>query len=159
MDLDSLPPGLYETLVTSSVERAVAELGELATVAALADAEAPLRLSDHIRRIAERVLSGTGYAGHPQAQAELVNRLVDVLRTELGPVDEDVVYPPRLLQAVLNRSAAGLGTLAARDRRWRGRILPLLHHGHRLSLLAQAAGDRWGQRLQGRGLFHRPLAS
>ena len=38
-------------------------------------------------------------------------------------------------------------------------ILPLLHHGHRLSLLAQAAGDRGRQGLQGRDLFHRPLAA
>ena len=51
------------------------------------------------------------------------------------------------------------GTLAAHDGQWRGRFLPLLHHGHRLSLRAQAAGDRWGQGLQGRGLFHRPLAA
>ena len=51
------------------------------------------------------------------------------------------------------------GTLAAHDRQRRDRILPLLHHGHRLSLRAQAAGDRWRQGLQGRGLFHRPLAA
>ena len=38
-------------------------------------------------------------------------------------------------------------------------ILPLLHHGHRLPLRAKAAGDRWRQGLQGRGLFHRPLAA
>ena len=53
----------------------------------------------------------------------------------------------------------GHGTLAAHDRQRRDRILPLLHHGHRLPLRAQAAGDRWRQGLQGRGLFHRPLAA
>ena len=38
-------------------------------------------------------------------------------------------------------------------------ILPLLHHGDRLPLCAKAAGDRRRQGLQGRGLFHRPLAA
>ena len=54
---------------------------------------------------------------------------------------------------------SGRGALAARDRQRRDRFLPPLHHGHRLSLLAQATGDRRRRRLQGRGLFHRPLAA
>ena len=37
--------------------------------------------------------------------------------------------------------------------------LPLLHHGHRLSLRAEAAGDRRRQGFQGGGLFHRALAA
>ncbi len=45
------------------------------------------------------------------------------------------------------------------DRQRRQRLLPLLHHGHRLPLRAQAAGDRRRQGLQGRDLFHRPLAA
>src|SRR5436190_12017995 len=57
MDLDSLPPGLYETLVTRGIESAVATLGDLAIVAPDVEAESPLSLSDHLRRIAERVLS------------------------------------------------------------------------------------------------------
>ena len=51
------------------------------------------------------------------------------------------------------------GALAARHRQRRERILPLLHHGHRLPLRAKAAGDRRRQGFQGRGLFHRPLAA
>ena len=54
---------------------------------------------------------------------------------------------------------SGRGTLAARHRQWRGDILPPLHHGDRLPLRAQAPGDRGRQGLQGRDLFHRPLAA
>ena len=34
------------------------------------------------------------------------------------------------------------GSLASRNRQRRARLLPLLHHGHRLPLRAEAAGDR-----------------
>src|SRR5438034_5297608 len=95
MDPDSLPPGLYETLVTSGIESALAQLGDLAIVAAIVEAESPLRLSDHLRRIAERVLSESDYAGNLPAQAQLVNRVIELLRTELGVADDDVVDPPR----------------------------------------------------------------
>ena len=66
------------------------------------------------------------------------------------------------LSAPRSRRRTGIeasGALAACDRQRRDRILPLLHHGHRLPLRAKAAGDRWRQGLQGRGLFHRPLAA
>ena len=96
--------------------RALAQLGDLAIVAAIVEAESPLRLSDHLRRIAERVLSESDYAGNLPAQAQLVNRVIELLRTELGVADDDVVDPPRLLQAVLSRDAAGLGTIAAPPR-------------------------------------------
>ena len=51
------------------------------------------------------------------------------------------------------------GALAARPPTTARRVLPLLHHGHRLPLHAKAAGDRRRQGFQGRGLFHRTLAA
>ena len=50
-------------------------------------------------------------------------------------------------------------TLAARDQRRPLGILPLLHHGERLPVRAQAAGDRRRRGLRGRGLRHRALAA
>ena len=68
----------------------------------------------------------------------------------------DIRFDTKVTAATLGRSDR---TLAAHDRQRRRRILPLLHHGDRLPLRAQAAGDRRRQGLQGRGLFHRPLAA
>src|SRR2546421_11719864 len=51
MDPDSLPPGLYETLVTNGIQSALAKLADLAIVAPVVEAESPLRLSNPLRRI------------------------------------------------------------------------------------------------------------
>lgn len=111
-DADLLPPGLYEQLITTSLEVELANLGDLAIASPVPDPEAPIRLADHLARIAERVLAGHGYSRNPQAQAELVNRLIDILGKEHGADGEDVAEPPRLLEAVLQSASTGLATKA-----------------------------------------------
>lgn len=110
-DAEFLPPGLYEQLITTSLEMQIAELGDLAMASPVAGAETPIRLADHLARIAERVLAGHGYSGNPQAQADLVNRLIKILGR--GADGEDVAEPPRLLEAVLKKAPIGLTTKAA----------------------------------------------
>ena len=116
IDPDALPPGLYERLVTTAVESAIAKLGDLAFVSPVVQAESPLRLSDYLRQIVERVLSGYGYANDVQAQAKLVNRLLELLAAQPGVAGDEIVDPPRLLKAVLSKSGSGLETLNAPTR-------------------------------------------
>ncbi len=111
-DAEFLPPGLYEQLITTSLEMEIGKLGDLAMASPVADSETPLRLADHLARVAERVLAGHGYAGNPQAQAELVNRLIEILGKNRGADGEDVAGLPRLLEAVLNSASKGLATKA-----------------------------------------------
>src|SRR5689334_12612213 len=111
-DPESLPPGLYEQLITSSLETELGTLGDLAMASPLAEVDMPVRLADHLARVVERVLAGHGYSGNPQAQAELVNRLIEMLGKDRGADGEDVAEPPRLLFAVLNNALGGLATKA-----------------------------------------------
>lgn len=113
MDPDSLPPGLYEALVTNGLAKAIQTFGDLAITSPVIEAESPLRLSDHLRRIAERVLSESGYGGDQGAQTRLVNRLLELLHRQGETTADDVADPPRLLHAILNRQSVGLGTPAA----------------------------------------------
>src|SRR5690348_2523825 len=112
MESDSLPPGLYEALITAGIEKAVGASGDMAITSPIVELESALRLSDHLRGIAERVLNESGYAGKPEAQAQLVNRLIELLRAQPGASDDHVVDPPRLLQAVLRSQKPGLAMLA-----------------------------------------------
>ncbi len=116
MDPEALPPGLYETIVTKAIEDTVAKLGDLAVVSPVVEAESPLRLSDHVRRTVEQVLSGYGFAGDVQAQAQLVNRLIELLAADPRLRSDNVAEPPRLLEAILNPGATGLGTLTVPSR-------------------------------------------
>ena len=68
----------------------------------------------------------------------------------------DIRFGTKVTQATWDERQRAL---AAHHRQRRQRILPPLHHGDRLSLRAQAAGDRRRQGFQGRDLFHRPLAA
>jgi len=111
-DAELLPPGLYEQLITTSLETEIARLGDLAMASPIADAERPLRLAHHLARIAERVLAGHGYSGNPSAQAELINRLIEILYKNQGADGEGVAEPPRLLEAILNKASMGLATKA-----------------------------------------------
>jgi superfamily II DNA or RNA helicase/HKD family nuclease len=131
---EPLPPGLYETLVTAAVERAITELGDLAIVAPLVDAETPIRLADHVRRIAERALAGQGYAGNPPAQVRLVNRLLQIANNTSRLAGNEVVEPPRLLEAVLNIGPTGLGAKAAAPQR---PSIPLSHDSLLVNALAE----------------------
>src|SRR5579862_8072770 len=99
-DPGELPPGLYERLITDGMASDLAQLGERALASPLVDVDSPIRLADHLRRIAERVLAGQGYAGNSHAQAELVNRLIGFLRDQQAAAGESVTEPPRLLEAV-----------------------------------------------------------
>lgn len=106
-DPGSLPPGLYERLITAGMASELAKLGDLAMASPVVEAEAPARLADHLRRIAERVLAGHGYASNSLAQAEVVNRLIEALRDQQAVAGEEIVEPPRLLEAVLRGGSPG----------------------------------------------------
>lgn len=108
--------GLYESVVTASVEQVVAGLGPRATMARMLDLEVPGRLADHVRRVAERVLAGQGYAANPHAQAALVNRVLDVLSAGRPGDGDEISPPPRLLRAVAPAASTGLGKAPAPPR-------------------------------------------
>ena len=102
---DELAAGLYETLITATIEQVVAGLGARATVGDVVEAEGPIRLADHVRRVAERMLAGHA----PEAQVALVNEVLSVLHGESGAGGDTIVPPPRLLEAVVDARSAGLG--------------------------------------------------
>ncbi|MBO0744511.1 MAG: DUF3427 domain-containing protein, partial [Candidatus Dormibacteraeota bacterium] len=109
---DELAAGLYETLITTTIEQVVAGLGARATVGDVVEAEGPARLADHVRRVAERMLAGHA----PEAQVALVNEVLTVLCGEAEPGGDTIVPPPRLLEAVVDTGSSGLGTRQAPPR-------------------------------------------
>ncbi|MBO0731597.1 MAG: DEAD/DEAH box helicase family protein, partial [Acidimicrobiaceae bacterium] len=128
-ETDELSAGLYETLVTATIEKIVARLGDRATVGDVIEPESPIRLADHIRLVAERMLAE--YT--PEEQVALVNLILTVLTGEADQEGDSIVPPPRLLEAVLDSGSAGLGTRPAPPRP----SIPLSQD----SLLVNAPGD------------------
>jgi superfamily II DNA or RNA helicase len=104
----SLPPGLYERLVThavsSELDRLQAE-GSVIHTAPLEPAEAHATLARHIEAVVARALRGLPEKIRRERQPEIANRLIDLLAgdPEIGDSVEDadiVALPPRELHAV-----------------------------------------------------------
>jgi len=85
-----LPPGIYDTVLTARLARAVkAARGQLALVDA---ADAPDRLTRHIRDVVRRHLPGM----EPEEQLRLVSGIIEML----GSSDDLIPYPLRMVTAI-----------------------------------------------------------
>ncbi|MBA2382237.1 MAG: hypothetical protein H0V73_09025 [Chloroflexi bacterium] len=98
---DSLPPGLYESLVTLGLRDAIERLtseGWTADIAAVDDVLVPELLADHLRAAARRSLASLTGEGTDRlaAQIDVVNRILETLRVaaSTGAVTDRDSLPP-----------------------------------------------------------------
>ena len=103
----SLPPGLYDELVTDSLRGRLA--AEPAVLQDLPAEGAAQRLTEELARQLGRILASADEGvGNLHDQLELTNLLLAHVRTSIGNSKEDidpVSAPAQLLRAVLRRSA------------------------------------------------------
>jgi superfamily II DNA or RNA helicase/HKD family nuclease len=108
-----LQPGLYEALLTSALDKRLAELVVAAVtpeLRALADAEAADRLSRHIAMVVTRAIEALPEHGRAQAGAQIISRLIDLLSQVSDAIDREVdvpIEPARVLAAILRRKPDG----------------------------------------------------
>jgi len=110
------PPGLYEELITRRLEAALKEVrgeGWREEIDDLDAAEAPGVLARFVHDLVEPLLGSLPVDGRTARQLEIVNNLVETLRSavEDSPVlDDDVLAPPaRQLLALVDPSLHGVG--------------------------------------------------
>lgn len=110
---EHFPPGLYETLLTSVLDKRLRNLSS-STVSpetrALADAEATDRLSRHLASVITRVIEALPERGRAQAGAQVVSQLIALLADKSAAVDRDAdvpVDPAQVLSAILRRRPDG----------------------------------------------------
>ena len=83
-----LQPGLYEALLTSALDKRLADLVVAAVtpeLRALADAEAADRLSPHLAVVVTRALEALPGHGRAQAGAQIISRLIELLSQVSAP--------------------------------------------------------------------------
>jgi superfamily II DNA or RNA helicase/HKD family nuclease len=109
----TLPPGLYETLVTERVTELLGQLPEALRpeLTDLQAEEAPLLLSRHVAEVVHRTLRALGKTGGEEAEfptarlahpcIELLQALYQAVGEEYARLEEQVAAPPRVLHAVL----------------------------------------------------------
>lgn len=129
----ALPSGLYERLLTLELDELIGALNGLAEVGALSGAESPARLADHARRVLQRALEAPGLRDNQVAQVELVNRVIRLASAADAATKDTVAPGPRLLEAILEPGAGGLGRPLSPSRP----TIPLSAD----SLLVNAKGD------------------
>ncbi len=104
MSDEPLPPGLYERLVTRSLERKLLHFDPTGTRAVregVEPAEAPGTLARHVERVLERALDGLPNEERLTKQTEFTNRLIALLvEIDADSQDEHVVIPPGELRAI-----------------------------------------------------------
>jgi hypothetical protein len=110
------PPGLYEELITRPREAALEEIrgqGWQDEITNLDPAEAPGVLARFVHDLVEPLLGSLSGEGRTARQLEIVNNLVETLRSavEDSPVlDDDALAPPaRQLLALVDPSLHGVG--------------------------------------------------
>ena len=79
-DREHKPPGLYEELVTKSASDLIAKAGEAAVATPLPANAAAEVIARHLRDYLERAFASIPAASSPQAQLEVANQLLDVVR-------------------------------------------------------------------------------
>lgn len=113
----SLPPGLYEQLVTQKIAELLDRLPEALRpeLSELPAGEAPLLLTRHVAEVVGRVLRAVGKASGdaPHAADRLAELCVALLETlnqavgaEYARLEERLASPPRLLHGVVPRAPA-----------------------------------------------------
>ncbi|MBI2213186.1 MAG: DUF3427 domain-containing protein [Acidobacteria bacterium] len=99
-----LPTGLYDTVVTRRLARALAELdsGLKAETEPLEKTDANIRLARHMRSIVRQVLLAVPEDDRPDLQAQLCNELLETLRRRGEDLADDTIALPsaRRLTAV-----------------------------------------------------------
>ncbi|MCB0877888.1 MAG: DUF3427 domain-containing protein [Thermoleophilia bacterium] len=97
--IDQLRPGLRDELITSELNRLLADLpDERIKGDALRDGETIERLGRHLLRIARRLQTPAG-AGQVEAVTEVVNRAIASLDPSFA--DDEIALPPRLLNGIV----------------------------------------------------------
>jgi HKD family nuclease len=99
-----LPPGLYDALISCGLAEALRAVGDAGVVRDRLDAAAAHdRLARYFAAELERILRALPKDGGLEKQAELVNELLEVLRTKLEPgvlAGSPLLVPPEVLLAV-----------------------------------------------------------
>lgn len=104
MTTERLPSGLYESLLTTSLQEVISHLGDLEIeTAGLALAEQPHVLARHVYELTRRALE---QQSDPEARRRLVNDLV----VQLAAEGEAVLQPTRQLTRVSPEPAPGMVT-------------------------------------------------
>ena len=107
-DGGSLLEGLYESLITTHLQRRLDDAGAIAAPhAVVADADEPDVLSRHVAQAVARVLRGER---RPEVRVNLVNRVLDVL----GSSEDAIVQASRQLLSISYGDK--FGTLRSTDR-------------------------------------------
>lgn len=123
--------GLYEQLITESMERALAAVApELIRRVDLRPAEAGDRLALHLSRLLARVIDASEEKTRVSDGILLVRKLLDAMESQLT-VGEGVVSAKPVLQALMERDPAGL------PKSVEGPLIPLLD----TTLLTNARGE------------------
>lgn len=110
--MSRLPPGLYEALVTSEIERDLLDLERRWTARRrpLPPGETPDRVALHLARVVRRVLESQGETQRVQVGLQLIRRLLEALHAEIEGADvleDTVVETSPLLDAILRTNPDG----------------------------------------------------
>jgi hypothetical protein len=101
---ETLPPGLYERLVTRGIEEKLLRFDAARTRIkreGIDPAEAPGTLARHVERVLERVLDGLPEDQKLAKQTEFTNRLIGLLSDlDIESADESVSTPPEELREI-----------------------------------------------------------
>ncbi len=116
----TIPRGLYETLVTDSLAKALRDPGLdgcSADVNDLDPGDSHLVFLRHLREALRRVLTAYPTDDRLRRQAEIANRVIELLGDEPGadPTGDRIPFPPKQLLAFLDK-VAGLGSTDGPER-------------------------------------------